>query len=90
MIMVDIIATDSENKPWALVKSIQRGDLVRVDGGFECMEADAERDVRMYDGDLYIVCNHGMHFLAGQHEEEVLFKNLRVACEPYYIGIYKI
>ncbi len=54
------------------LKDLKAGDVVEVDGGFDCMKA-GEHTVHFYHktgpNGLYLYCTAGQHFLAGQELE---------------------
>ena len=52
------------------LKDLKAGDVVEVDGGFDCMKA-GEHTVHSHKGNsdygrLYLPCLSGLHFLDGQ------------------------
>lgn len=50
---------------------IKVGDVVKCDSGFTCIPANALRTVQQTeDGDLWIKCEAGMHFVDGQLNEK--------------------
>ena len=46
---------------------VKEGDMLIADGGFTCIKEDARLNVKENeDGDLYVPCESGQHFLDGQ------------------------
>ena len=55
--------------PNAKVSEIKAGDVVVTDGSFTCMPRDQRKRVHANDdGELFIHCDHGRHYLCGQTE----------------------
>lgn len=50
--------------------AIKIGDILIPDGGFTCMAADKPKCVEEHDGELFIPCSDGKHFLCGQEDDE--------------------
>ena len=42
------------------------GDIIIVDDGFDCMEEGEEKEIFDDDGNLYIICNQGKHYLKNE------------------------
>lgn len=61
--VITIVPVGSES--WAPVRreDLKVGDIVVVDAGFSCMDAGSEHVVWEDDGDLFIYCREGKHFL---------------------------
>ena len=56
-------------KPYLKRDEIEAGMSVECDGGFTCIPAFARRVVQSDNGDLWISCRHGRHYLEGQLNE---------------------
>lgn len=57
-------------------RSLHKGDVVVVDGGFTCLPDKDRREVKEQGGHLYIECRCGRHYLdANLHRGE-------------YVGLY--
>ena len=51
------------------IKDVKLGSLLRADSGFTCMPSGALRTVKeAKNGERYIDCDQGRHFLDGQEE----------------------
>ena len=54
---------------WANLKTLKPGDRRFTDGGFPCMPDGELKVVRSDDnGQLYVACQHGKHYLDGQDD----------------------
>ncbi|MGF6434306.1 hypothetical protein [Bradyrhizobium elkanii] len=51
------------------LSDIKAGDTIYTDAGFTCTPA-GKHVVKSDNGDLYIECDHGKHFLSGQEDEQ--------------------
>lgn len=52
---------------FAELKSVKAGDILKTDGGFTCMPEGVLRKVQADgEGNLYISCDDGEHYLDGQ------------------------
>lgn len=49
-----------------LLADIKGGDLLIADDGFTCMPAGQLSVAASHDGQLFVPCNHGVHYLNGQ------------------------
>lgn len=49
---------------------LRAGDKVRADAGFTCMAAGVKMVHADHDGDLWIQCHEGQHYLSGQLYED--------------------
>lgn len=68
---------DTSGHPWARISWVKEGSKLKTDSGFTCLPANVVKRVRKdKDGDLYICCSSGHHFLDGQIKGKV------------YIGLY--
>jgi len=69
---------DTFGKPYAKLADLKAGDVLELDQGFTCMKG--ERNVCLYHAtnELFVHCNHGLHFLSGQDDGD-----------GYLVGMYK-
>lgn len=58
---------DKNGREYAKLSNLKAGDVVTIDGGFDCMDSGKPHEV-YGNGDLYLICDHGHHFLSGQLE----------------------
>ncbi len=50
---------------------IKEGDVLIADGGFTCLQEGEELEVKVNkDGEKFVDCNEGQHFLDGQENED--------------------
>lgn len=56
------------------ISQVKVGTVLRTDGGFTCMKENELKVVQEdpKDHDLYISCDQGQHFLAGQIKDDYL------------------
>lgn len=52
------------------LEGLKAGDVVIVDGGFDCMEAGPKVVGLDESGELFVPCSHGHHLLGGQEGED--------------------
>lgn len=52
------------------LSDLKAGDIVLTDDGFTCLAEGEHRVEADEDGDLYIPCSDGKHFLSGQEDDE--------------------
>lgn len=71
-------SSDIIGRKYATIRSLRSGDIVQVDGGFNCMPAWSLKRVFKDRKGLYIKCRHARHYLDGQRDYEV------------YVGLYKV
>lgn len=64
-------------KTFATVKGTKEGDILIPDEGFTCLKVGRKYTVYKDDGELYICCSSGLHYLDSQ------IKN------RHYVGLYK-
>ncbi len=62
---------------WAKLTQVKVGDKVQIDAGFSCCDSGIVV-IHNDDDDLYFLCQHGRHYLAGQ-----------AAAEENLVGIYR-
>lgn len=63
----------------AAVANTKEGSIIKVDGAFTCMKNGTHKTVKEDDeGNLYVDCSEGKHYLDGQLSED----------ELYYVGLY--
>lgn len=48
---------------------LKEGDLVEVTG-FRCMDEHSMKEVKVYEGHLYVDCYDGKHYLEGQIDDD--------------------
>lgn len=73
------MAQDLYGRDYATVADTAPGSVLRCDGDFECLPANAVLVVGADPaGELYVPCMHGRHMLAGQLS----------ASGDYYVGLY--
>jgi hypothetical protein len=51
------------------LSDLKAGDTIIADEGFTCMEAGPKK-IHAADDGLYIRCEHGRHYLAGQLNDD--------------------
>jgi hypothetical protein len=68
---------DAGGRFYAELSELRPGDVVQVDGGFSCIK-DGEKRTVNDDGELWIACKDGRHYLSGQVDDGT-------AC----IGVYR-
>lgn len=66
-------------KNFAKISEVKVGSLLQCNDGFTCLPKNAQRYVHEDDGELYIVCKCGKHFLDGQ----ISFDD-----KEEYVGLY--
>lgn len=75
------MVTDANGRAYARVDTSKVGDWVETDNGFTCLGDAVRRQVKSSDDDkLYIDCDDGQHFLAGQWTQSV--------DGDFYVGLY--
>lgn len=52
------------------LSDLKAGDIVQTDDGFTCLPEGQHRVEADDEGELYIHCSDGKHFLSGQEDEE--------------------
>ena len=75
------MSRDTNGKAYATVDAVKAGDVLIADGGFTCIDKDAELTVESDPAHgLYVPCRDGKHFIDGQieHKDGV----------DFYIGLY--
>lgn len=72
---------DSDGRAYAKLSELKEGDVIEVDGGFDCMkEGDQLFVEQRKDGTLFVRCSsEGGHSLAGQNDGD-----------GYLVGMYKV
>jgi hypothetical protein len=70
------LTSDRRGRSYARYSQLKKGDKVEVDRGFTCMKASI-KVVRESKHGLYVTCDEGTHYLAGQLTQE-----------DYLIGVY--
>lgn len=60
------ITHDKHGREYHRLTSCHAGDFVQVDGGFDCMSANAHYYVQSDEHGHFIPCTHGRHYLDGQ------------------------
>jgi hypothetical protein len=58
-----------EPRPITTYKEVRVGTKLRADGGFSCISKGQVLVVNSHQGDLFVACDHGMHFLDGQCDD---------------------
>jgi len=53
------------------VEQVKIGDILIADGGFTCLQDRQECKVQETDGELYVACTAGFHFLDGQLNDDL-------------------
>lgn len=61
---------DANGREWAKLSKLKPGDMVTVDIGFDCMNPNQQHEVQTFNGEPYLICSHGFHFLTGQLETD--------------------
>lgn len=59
-----------DGREWAKLSELEPGDVLLADGDFTCGIANKERLVGKRDGELFVTCNDGKHYLDGQLSDE--------------------
>lgn len=59
----------TDGREWAKLSALKEGDRVEIDGGFTCMAAGARLVKKDKDGELYLDCEDGGHYLDGQADD---------------------
>lgn len=54
---------------FAKENTVKAGNLLIVDGGFDCLRCGAVKLVLSCDTGLYIRCDEGEHFISGQLDD---------------------
>jgi hypothetical protein len=70
---------DINGRPWAKLSELKEGDMIEVDGGFDCIIGGTKQTLTLQRGILGFECLSGHHDIAGQADD----------CE-HCIGIYKV
>lgn len=65
------ITHNTSGRPYAKLSELKELDTVEVDGDFDCFNAGDQRKVfrNSDDGQLFICCAEGQHFLRGQADD---------------------
>jgi hypothetical protein len=64
---------DIYKRQWAELSKVKAGDRLFADEGFTCMSAGEVKYVRRdHEGQLFVPCRDGKHYLVGQREGDVL------------------
>ena len=61
---------------FAKVDEVKRGSFLIADGGFTCMEPGRKKVMANAEGDLYVRCREGRHYLDGQIDENGVYVGL--------------
>ena len=78
------MSKDKDGRSYLSVGKAERGMLVQVDDGFDCMKSWSKHVLHKDDDGLYIKCSEGEHYLNDQYETN------EDGTEEYYIGIYEV
>lgn len=70
--------TDLQGRAYAKVDEVKFGDVIQVDAGFPCIEANSVHVVDEDDTAIFIPCQHGKHYLDGQISDD----------GKTYVGVY--
>lgn len=59
---------DKAGRPYAKLSEIKAGDIIELDGDFDCHEAGIV-NVHIYNGEIYFECKIGRHYLNAQADD---------------------
>jgi hypothetical protein len=59
-----------DGRPWAKLSKLKPGDKIVSDGGCECIATSLTLEVKAENGELYVDCDMGRHFLDVQVSDE--------------------
>jgi len=62
-------STDKFNRPYARLSALKPGDIVQVDGDFDCIQPWSRVPVLRSSHGLYVPCDKGHHYLDGQADD---------------------
>lgn len=65
-----MITHNADGVEYVKLGEVSAGDTIYADSGFDCMEAGAHTVLAAADGELYVECQKGQHWLSGQVEDE--------------------
>lgn len=65
-----IYEKDNNGRAYAKLNQLRVGQMVQVDGGFNCIPAGKKRKVKTHEGELCIDCYNEKHMLYGQLQED--------------------
>ena len=71
---------DKNRGEYVKLSQLKPGDFVEIDESLDCMDRGGLHEVKSVHGEMYLVCDHGYHFLKGQLETD----------NDSLIGVYSI
>jgi hypothetical protein len=76
------VPCNKQGRIYAKLGDLKAGDTVELDGDFTCSPKKRQKVRKDAEGDLYIRCSSGKHFLTGQRNFD--------SPTDYLIGVFKV
>lgn len=76
--MKDSVTHDLNGREYARANQVKPGSILEPDCDFACMKKGERKVVEVFNEELFIPCDRGKHFLAGQLNFQL----------THYVGLY--